>query len=157
LLTNKPAKNRWLLAALTFCVLASTACFASLGGDAASVQSDVARMQGALRVTASSLYSVQEIQLPTGTTVREYLSPSGTVFAVAWHGPFVPDLKQLLGSYFTPFQQAARAAKQRPGHVPVSIHQSNLVVEHGGHMRDFFGRAYLTDQLPAGVTEGSIQ
>jgi hypothetical protein len=89
--------------------------------------------------------------------VREYLSSSGQVFAIAWHGPWQPDLQQLLGSYFQPYQQAAKAAKQRPGRAPVSIHQATLVVEQSGHMRDFIGRAYLSDQLPSGVTEASIR
>jgi hypothetical protein len=89
--------------------------------------------------------------------VREYLSPAGKVFAIAWQGPWLPDLQQLLGSYFTQYQQAARAAKQRPGRAPVSIHQSSLVVEQSGHMRGFVGRAYLTDQIPSGVTEESIR
>src|ERR1700722_19006066 len=40
------------------------------------------------------------IEAPDETVVDEYVSPAGTVFAVAWHGPFVPDMQQILGSYF---------------------------------------------------------
>jgi hypothetical protein len=156
--THPLPKIRGRRIVLTFCLgLCSSISFAALGGDASSVQSDVAHLQGALRITQTASYSIHEVQTPTGTTVREYLSPAGKVFAVAWQGPWLPDLQQLLGSYFTPYQQAAQAAKRRPGRAPVSIHQSSLVVEQSGHMRGFVGRAYLTDQIPSGVTEESIR
>src|SRR5271156_4206175 len=69
--------------------------FASLGGDAASIQSDQFQMQGSRAITAAQSYTVHEIQAATGTTVREYLSPQGKVFAVTWPGPRMPDLRQL--------------------------------------------------------------
>ena len=138
-------------------VLWSLSCFATLGGDASSVQTDVAHLEGSLRVTPNAAYAVHEIRTPTGVTVREYISPAGKVFAVAWQGPWPPDLQQLLGPYFASFQQAARSSKQRPGRTPLSVHQGNLVVEHAGRMRSFVGRAYLTDQVPSGVNLGSIR
>ena len=59
--------------------------FAALGGDVTSVQTDQTHMRAALvRVTGSGTYSVHEIQTPYGTFVREYVSSTGTVFAVAW-------------------------------------------------------------------------
>jgi hypothetical protein len=131
--------------------------FAALGGDTSSVQADAIHLQGALQITTNASYAVHEIQAPTGTRVREYVSPSGKVFAIAWQGPSIPDLKQLLGSYFPQFQQAAQAPETRPSRTRISVRQSNLVVQQAGHMRAFFGRAYLTDQLPSGVTEESIR
>jgi len=122
-----------------------------------SVQSDAARLQGTLHVTSGTGYAVHEIQTPTGTTVREYMSASGKVFAVAWKGPWPPDLQQLLGTYFSQFQQAAQSAKQRAGRTPLAIHQSNLVVERSGHMRSWMGRAYLSNQLPSGMSVESIR
>jgi hypothetical protein len=130
---------------------------ATLGGDVSTVQADVAHMRGSLRITSANSYAVHEIQAPTGTVVREYLSPAGKVFAIAWQGPYLPDLKQLLGSYFSPYQQAVQAKTQRSGRAPFSIRQSNLIVQQAGHMRAFAGRAYLVDQLPAGVTAESIR
>lgn len=122
------------------------------------MQADVAHMQGTHQITAAQSYAVHEIQAPSGIVVREYLSPAGKVFAVAWQGPWPPDLKQLLGSYFDEYQQAQTSiSKSRPGRAPISLRQSNLVVQHAGHMRSFSGRAYLTDQLPAGVTAESIR
>jgi hypothetical protein len=140
------------------CVLLwSLSSFAALGGDVASVQADAVHLQGTLHVTAYRSYAIHEIQTPTGVTVREYLSPAGKVFAVAWQGPSMPDLHQLLGSNFAQFQGAARSAKQRPGRGPLSIHQANLVVEQSGHMRFYSGRAFLSDQFPLGVTAESIR
>jgi hypothetical protein len=151
-------QTRGFRAAACLCVLLwSLHCFATLGGDVSSVQADVAHLEGSLRVTPNAAYAVHEIHTPTGVTVREYISPAGKVFAVAWQGPWPPDLQQLLGPYFAQFQQAARSRKQRPGRTPISVHQGNLVVEHAGRMRSVAGRAYLTDQIPAGVSVESIR
>src|SRR5258708_27608906 len=79
--------------------------FAGLGADAASVQSDVVRMRGALRVTEGAGFAVHEITSPSGTVVREYVSPDNRVFAVSWRGPGIPDLRQMLGSYYDQFVQ----------------------------------------------------
>jgi len=138
-------------------LLWSLTCFATLGGDVSSVQADVAHLAGSLRVTPNAAYAVHEIHTPTGMTVREYISPAGKIFAVAWQGPWPPDLQQLLGPYFAQFQQAVHSAKQRAGRTPLAVHRGNLVVEHAGHMRSFVGRAYLTDQIPAGVNPESIR
>lgn len=90
--------------------------------------------------------------------MREYAGPSGRVFAVAWQSAVLPDLKQLLGSHFEEFRQAAaQAQKHRVGRGPLIIHQPGLVVEMGGHMRSFAGRAYLPDQLPTDIHEEQIR
>jgi hypothetical protein len=138
-------------------LLWSLSSFAVLGGDVSSVQSDVAHLQGSLRVTSGATYTVHEIQTPAGVSIREYVSPAGKVFAIAWQGPWPPDLQQLLGPYFSKFQEAAQSPKQRAGRAPLAVHRANLVVEHGGHMRSFAGRAYLTDQIPSGVNLESIR
>ena len=72
--------------------------FAALGEDAASIENDRAQMKGQSRLTSVAGYSVQEIQLPSGTVVREYVSSGGKVFAVSWRGPVIPDLRQTLGT-----------------------------------------------------------
>jgi Protein of unknown function (DUF2844) len=136
------------------------AAHASLGGDSASVEADRVHMnvKHAARLTPSSTgsYTVHETILPTGTRVRQYVSKAGVVFAVAWSGPFVPDLRQLLGPHFD--TMTARQAKRvHAGHRFVSQHESDLVIESGGHPRSFVGRAYLPSALPAGVAEKDIQ
>lgn len=128
--------------------------FAALGGDARSVQSDQAHLQASLNITRPGSYSVHELRGPTGQVVHEFVSPSGKVFAVAWHGPFSPDLKQLLGSHFEAYRQALQ--QRGPAHGPVTIQIPGLVVQLGGHMRDFVGRAYLTDELPSDIRAKDI-
>lgn len=129
--------------------------FAALGGDQASIVGDQAHLKASIRTTRSAAYTVHEMQAPTGTAVREYVSPAGKVFAVAWQGPFVPDMKQLLGAYFDQFARAARAP--RKGHGPLFISQPGLVVESAGHMRHFIGRAYIPEMIPADARLESIR
>lgn len=130
--------------------------WASLGDNVTSVQSDQARMKGTLRSVATQSYVKHEIQTPAGQVVREFVSPDGTVFGVAWEGPFQPDLQQVLGSYFEPMKQAV-AAQQRHGHGPVSIQTSDFVFQQGGHARSFHGRAYVPAKVPEGVDATEIQ
>jgi len=136
--------------------LCTLPCYAALGGDISSVQDDQARIKASLRVTQSNAYSVHELSSPTGVVVREFATSSGKIFAVAWHGPFHPDLQHLLGVHFAQYQQAIQSPNGRAAHGPLTIQQGNLVVELGGHMRDFVGRAYLSDQVPAGVRAEEI-
>lgn len=86
--------------------------------------------------------------------MHEFVAPSGKVFAVTWHGPFHPDLKQLLGSHFEAYRQALQ--QRGAAHGPVTVQLPGLVVQLGGHMRDFVGRAYLTDEMPSDVQAKDI-
>jgi hypothetical protein len=126
---------------------------ASLGGDVSSVQTDRVRMQGALiQIANGNTYTVHEMRAASGTTVREFVSQTGTVFAVAWQGPTIPDLRQVLGTYFAAYAQAAQAAqRKRAGHGPLKIEEPGLVVEQTGHPRAFAGRAYVPQFVPAGI------
>src|SRR5258708_21797091 len=131
---------------------------AAWGGDAASIQDDQFKMQGSRRMIAVNSYTVHEIQADTGTVVREYVSADGKVFAVAWQGPWLPDMRQILGGYFEQYRVALQS--QNSGHIarrPVMIDQPGLVVQIGGHMRAFAGRADLPDTLPSGLHVEDIQ
>lgn len=128
---------------------------AALGEPEASVQADSLQLQGSVKATDRESYRVHEIQLPSGTLVREYSQPGGSVFAVTWRGPFMPNLRQMLGRYFDEYAAAAEAAHGNHRHL--SIRQSDLVVEVGGHMRAFAGRAYLPAAVPSGVPIGELQ
>jgi hypothetical protein len=132
---------------------------AALGGDATTVQADRVQMKGALlRVTSTETFTVHEMRSPAGTTVREYLSPAGKVFGVAWEGPTTPDLQQLLGSYYDQYQRAARTARTaRRGRGPLIIEENGLVVQRSGHQRSFVGRAYDPQLVPNGVNTEAIQ
>ncbi len=130
--------------------------FASLGGTADTVQSDQVKMKAASRVARSAAnYTVQEIQLASGTTVREYVAQNGAVFGVAWKGPVKPDLQQILGQYFSALSDPT--AVKHSNHTQLHVQKDELVIHSSGHMRAFAGQAYLSSALPQGVTASDIQ
>jgi len=129
--------------------------FAALGGDAASVDTDAAKMKGQARASAVAGYTVKEITLPSGTLVREYVSAEGKVFAVTWSGMSQPDLQQTLGTYFEQYKAAATAP--HAGHHHLTIHQPDLVLMSGGHMRAWTGKAYVPALLPPDFSVDDIR
>jgi hypothetical protein len=131
---------------------------AALGGDVSSVQEDQAQMKGTLKTTEAQAYTVHEITAAGNTVVKEYVSPAGKVFAITWHGQFIPNMQQLLGTYFDQYAQAAKEQREsHPGRHPLNIQQSGLVVQSGGHMRSYMGRAYVPDMVPQGVNVDALQ
>ena len=132
---------------------------ATLGGDSASVDADRVKMQGALLRTArSDDYTLHEVQSSTGTTVREYISSSGTVFAVVWQGPWLPDLKQILGPYFDQYQRARQAAPgMRRSRGSIVVELPDVVIQMSGRPRAFSGRAYVPRLMPARVQLDAIR
>ncbi len=155
--SNSSSAQIRIVLLLTFLSLPA---FASLGGDLSSVESD--RMKIAPSSTTSAVQhdscSVQEITEASGTVVREYLTPAGRVFGVAWQGPFTPDMHQILGAYFDRYSSAANEARSGYlGHRPLDIREPNLVVQSAGHMRAFSGRAYDPTLLPEGVSPNDVR
>lgn len=122
------------------------------GAAAASPGMPTARMQAVTPTASNSAYTLHEVQLETGTVVREYTTPAGVVFAVSWQGPVLPDLTALLGGYFKTFRlEAERIRKSGRRGGPLIIARTDLVVHSGGRMRDFFGHAYAPALVPVGV------
>lgn len=111
-----------------------------------------AKMQAAA-ISPSGLYTIHETVLDSGTTVLEYATPSGQVFAVAWRGPVLPNLNTLLGGYFQTFHLETGLARQtsRLG-TPVVIERDGLVLNSMGRMRNFLGHAYAPALVPSGVS-----
>ena len=148
-------RNPLLLAALAVATTALTApAAASLGGDESTVAADHAALAGQIKVARVQRYVMHEITAPSGTVVREFVSPAGKVFAVAWSGPSMPDLRQVLGPYFDTY---VAAVAQRKARGPVHVVLPGLVVQSSGHMRAFSGKAYLPDAVPAGVASEEIK
>jgi hypothetical protein len=143
-----------LAGALLGAVFIPSIATAALGEVEASVQADLAQLHGSIKVTGHANYRVHEIQLPSGTVVREFAGLDGAVFAVAWNGPTVPNLRQTLGRYFDEYLTAAQA--NRMGRHQLQINQSDLVVHASGHMRAFSGVAYLPPAVPSGVTVAEL-
>ena len=133
---------------------------AALGGNVSSVEADRQQLQGKRAVLSAVRYSVHEITTPYGTTVREFVSPEGRVFGVAWRGPFLPSFQQILGGYHAEFVQGAqqaRAAQHRRGNEPLSIAHPTFVMHSAGHTRAYVGSAYLPQLVPAGVEAREIR
>ncbi len=131
---------------------------AALGGDVSTIQADQLHMQGSRRAIVAESYTVHEIQGANGTVVREYASPGGIVFAVAWHGPWMPDLRQIMGSYYEQYSQGVQAQRSgQLGRRSVMIQEPGLIVQSGGHPRSFAGRAYIPAMLPTSLRAEDIQ
>ena len=122
---------------------------------ATSVDADRVHVQG--RVDAHGAdrtrYALHEIRSASGTMIREYVNSSGTVFAVAWDGPWLPDLRQVLGDHFDRYQASdATQARGCPHRARRAGHRRgrDLVVQMSGHPRAFTGRAYLPGAAAGG-------
>jgi hypothetical protein len=146
---------RTFLTVLTVLFLGAAPAWAVLGQSVASAQSDKQHVRGELRSISRKGYSVEEITAPGNTVIQEYVSPAGVVFGVSWKGQLMPNLSQLLGSYFPEFQKAAQSSPHRRRGVVVN--NSQVVIESGGHPRGFHGRAYVPGLLPAGISPAVIQ
>jgi hypothetical protein len=130
---------------------------ASLGGTADSVEADRKALSAVRRATvARAGYTVQEVEAGA-TLVREYVSPAGVVFAVAWNGLAHPDLDTLLGSYAAAWREADQQVPRSPGRRWRAVRTARLVVEKWGHMRNLQGRAYDPALLPPGMDVDAIR
>jgi hypothetical protein len=154
-------RKRWMRcvekAALSAVMLAVTAlpfqARAALGEAESTVTADAQQLKGSIKSTSRLNYQVHEIELPSGTVLREYAA-GGNVFAVTWKGPSMPDLRQALGRYFDVYVGALKV--KRAGRGQSSIQQAGLVVQSGGHMRAFSGRAYVLQGVPSGTSMDEV-
>jgi Protein of unknown function (DUF2844) len=153
------AQTTWLAIIVTTIVALPSSASASLGGDTASVDADRVRVQGALlRIVRNDAFTVHEVQSSSGTTIREYMSSTGTVFAVAWEGPWLPNLRQILGPYFETYQRAVQTGPaNRRARGSLRIELPDLVVQMSGHPRAFSGRAYVPRLMPQRVQMETIR
>ena len=130
---------------------------ATLGESADSIAADQKALV-AVRpsTTVRNGYTVQEVK-SDAVVVREYISPAGIVFAVAWHGLIHPDLTPLLGSYAAEYETALRQTPHQPGRRNLQVKTNQVIVEKWGQMRNLQGRAYVPALIPPGVSIDEIQ
>jgi len=128
---------------------------AALGGLPTQFEGDAAAPVTHLTTSGSS-YATRTTTLDSGTQVSEYVSDQGLVFAVAWNGPVLPDLKALLGKYFdtlvTEQWRTPRAGRPRIG-----VDLPEVVIHSGGHMRAFEGSAWIPAGFPAGFSTDDVR
>ncbi|MBA5686350.1 DUF2844 domain-containing protein [Rugamonas apoptosis] len=141
-------------------LLACGYAYAALGGApshfGATSPRLTARSLAAAAAATPAAWTVSTSTLDSGTVVREYVNPAGAVFAVSWNGPFLPDLRALLGQHFGTMTGAA-AQRPKAGHSQLAVERPDVVIVSNGHMRAFSGRAWIPGELPAGFSPDNIE
>ena len=153
----KPSQRMAIAVTALLCLIGSPLAWAALGGapQSGSVVPTQPGSSGArklLQRVPNAPYTVHESTLPSGTTVQELSLANGTVFAVIWSGPTLPNFDALLGARSSTLDQhlAQRRQQGRRGS-PVALNSPPLVLHSGGRMRDFAGYAYAPDLVPPDV------
>jgi Protein of unknown function (DUF2844) len=147
------------LSVLISVLLPASSAHAELGAMMAAIQPGSQGVAGASApVTLLNGAVLRRTSIDAGgTTVREYASNTGQVFAYTWQGPSMPDLPGLLGPYNASYRAGAAAAASGGRDLHASrVAQPDVVVESGGQMRSYVGRAWLPAALPAGVTPDEL-
>ncbi|CAH2906928.1 MAG: FIG00462130: hypothetical protein [uncultured Paraburkholderia sp.] len=90
------------------------------------------------------------------TTINEYGTSSGEIVAYTWQGPTMPDLAALLGKYAGSYRAGAAASTDGNLHASRVV-RPDVIVESGGPMRGYAGRAWLPGGLPPGVTADDLR
>ena len=144
-----------LAAAVVVSQIVCSPALATLGEDVTTVENDRLKMKAQLRMTAIAGYTVHEIRDADGMVVREYIAPSGKVFALAWNGPLLPDFRQMLGRYFDAYHSGA--SSPRVGRRHLVLEKTDHVVHSNGHMRAFQGNAYVPSLLPPNFSAADIK
>ncbi len=156
-MNGRPCALRVVLILILVFLLPATQAFAALGESVDTIESDrehLTAVRGAR--TAHRDYTVHEIKTDS-TVVREYVSPAGIIFAIAWNGLVHPDLTELLGSYAGEYQDALRQTPREQGRRQLQVRTNRVVVQKWGHIRDLKGRAYAPDLIPPGVSIDAIK
>ena len=141
-----------VLDVLLILTLETVPAWAVLGKYESSVSGDQQDMKSEDRVQDFQAYKVHELTSANGTTVREYVSPKGLVFGVAWQGPFMPNMEQLLGSYVTNLQTASKSQTQVRHLRGLIVRTNDFVFASGGHMRFWMGSAFVPSLVPSNVS-----
>lgn len=144
------------LAAALAAVLFTSGSWAALGAAPANVGAQAVATRSNTLSTATAWYTVVVTRLDSGTTIHEYLNPNGAVFAVSWSGPFMPDLKELLGIHFEKMQEHADK-RENTRRSRLAVRDKDVVIVSSGHMGSFQGRAWLPSKLPAGFDAEGTQ
>ena len=148
----KSFRSTYIFLLMLVMVSLSLPAWAALGEYEGSVSVDQQYNRAEDRVQDFHAYKVHQLTTSTGTTIREYVSPKGLVFGVAWQSPFMPDMQHLLGTYFTKLQTASKAQTQVRHLRGLTVRTSDFVFVSGGHMRSWTGSAYVPSLTPANVS-----
>ena len=141
-------------ACLSAATLGAADAHATLGGDEASIVENRHHLHATQTVEKREGLERHRLALRSGMLIHEYLSPSGTVYAISWHGERVPDLRELLGPYFAQLEQ--NTTRRRGSHHASNLTGDDLVIQSVGHRHLFSGRAWVPSLVPAGVDPAKL-
>lgn len=132
-------------------MLVTIPLWAGLGQPEASVTADQQRMKSEDHVQTFQSFRVHELTREN-TTVREYVSPQGLVFGLAWQGRSMPDVNQLLGNYVNELQTATPAQTRIQPRRGITVKTDDFVYSNFCHMRNCVGRTYVPSLVPSNVS-----
>jgi hypothetical protein len=132
---------------IIFFYLFSNVVLAAIGLDSIHRLHDSGKVAASVKTTNNygNGYVLQEYTEISGSQIREYRNLLGQVFAVAWSGPVLPDLKKLISEKY--FDDSILVGPQLSNRV-ISTKKGSLVVKSQGRMRFFKGYAYDLNILP---------
>lgn len=130
---------------------------AGLGGPPADLGSAISDQKEATVPTGQASYRLLTKTLQSGTIIQEYVTGNGTVFAVRWSGPYLPDLREILGRHFNTLLAQSKARSGKAGRSALLIQRDDLMLVSGGHMGSFEGKAWIPASLPSGFTPDDIR
>jgi hypothetical protein len=104
-------------------------------------------------------YRIHVMHREDGSTINEYVTAAGKVFAVTWsEGRRHPDLSKLLGLHYKEYQDANTLIPSRSkGRPSRTVETANIKIVEGGQMGSVQGRAWVPKLIPSGVSIGEIQ
>ena len=137
--------------AIAAATLVSLPAFATLGGNSASVTADQTALQATMITSAKEGYTDYALTLPSGIIVHEFVNSANQVFEVTWNGIGMrPDMKQILGSYFT------QLTPHEDEKLPTSRHFSRVgakvEIHSEAHNRVFTGTAHIASMMPSSLS-----
>jgi hypothetical protein len=140
-------------------LLALPAAHAALGDGAASVARDrVALRATTMTSTSFGNFDRHEMVTGDGATVREFADKNGTVFAVDFSGPAIPDLRTMLGDRYQKYvDAAAKMQRGRHNHHVLSVQADDMTITIVRAPRGFQGQAQLPALFPIGVTTQDLR
>jgi uncharacterized protein DUF2844 len=153
------AKSRFFPSLVASAVTLAACCLsagahAALGG---VMPTQATSGASAPRTVLNGALRVRTLTDAGNTTINEYATSTGEIVAYAWVGPTMPDLHALLGQYADSYHAGAAAASATGNLHSSRVERPDVIVESGGPMRGYVGRAWLPAALPPGVTPNDIQ
>jgi hypothetical protein len=145
------ATLRWMIALTAMLLTGQGLCASAMGVCAGSVEQD-RKVMAAVQASGAAHdgFTVEEVHFGTAV-MREYIAPTGVVFAIDWKGMIHPDVTQLLGSVTEAYLGDLLRVPAQPKRRKVGVEADEIVLQKWGQPGEPHGRAYVPDLAPQGV------